>query len=187
MDGMNTRDEVFVIGATNRPNSIDSALRRPGRFEREIRIDPPNEETRAKILQSIMRNCTVEASLDFNEIAKLTNGYVGADLESLFREANYLAMQRNFQDQIYSVIKDDFINSMQKLGKPSLLRSNTVIIENANWDQIGGLDSVKSQLKRLIEWPLLYKDSYKRLGLKPPKGILLYGPPGCSKTSLVKV
>jgi transitional endoplasmic reticulum ATPase len=135
-----------------------------------------------------MRKCPTVSEIDYQLLAKSTNGYVGADLVSLCRESNYLALQRSFQGRDeHLVTLEDFKQSMQKLGSPSLLRSNTILVENTTWDDIGGLDEVKSKLKRLIEWPLLHKEHFKRLGLKPTRGILLYGPPGCSKTTLVKV
>jgi transitional endoplasmic reticulum ATPase len=186
MDGMDKRLDIIVIGATNRPNSIDPALRRPGRFEREIRIEPPSEKYRAEILKITMQKCPCD-DIDYDSIARATNGYVGADLVSLCRESNSMALMRNLEGGHPLVQTRDFEVSIQKLGMPSLLRNNSVAVTATSWADIGGLDEVKKKLQRLVEWPLLHADVFDRMGLRSPKGILLYGPPGCSKTTLVKV
>ncbi|KAI8581192.1 hypothetical protein K450DRAFT_172549 [Umbelopsis ramanniana AG] len=179
MDGMENRGRTVVIGATNRPNSLDPALRRPGRFDREILIDAPNENARLHILRSQLKKVPVLNEDDvLAKLAVMTNGYVAADLMALCREATMFSE--------LSVTIDDFAASMSKVG-PSIQRGYETVVEKKGWDDIGGLEDVKKKLKQATEWPLLHKETFKRLGLKPPRGILLFGPPGCSKTTLVKV
>jgi len=184
-----------VIGATNRPNALDPALRRPGRFDREIFIDAPDENARYNILQSQLKKIPVsDAEKVLANLATVTNGYVAADLMSLCREATMMAlehwMRQNNDTQHggseFCVTIDDFAASMAKVG-PSIQRGYETAVEKKSWDDIGGLEEVKKKLKQATEWPMLHKETFKRLGLKPPRGILLFGPPGCSKTTLVKV
>ncbi|KAG2179539.1 hypothetical protein INT44_006386, partial [Umbelopsis vinacea] len=195
MDGMENRGRTVVIGATNRPNSLDPALRRPGRFDREILIDAPNENARLHILRSQLKKVPVLNEDDvLAKLAVMTNGYVAADLMALCREAtmvaieHYMQLQGGSQDdnRELSVTIDDFAASMSKVG-PSIQRGYETVVEKKGWDDIGGLEDVKKKIKQATEWPLLHKETFKRLGLKPPRGILLFGPPGCSKTTLVKV
>ncbi|KAH8557012.1 P-loop containing nucleoside triphosphate hydrolase protein [Umbelopsis sp. PMI_123] len=195
MDGMENRGRTVVIGATNRPNALDPALRRPGRFDREILIDAPNENARLHILQSQLKKVPIVNEDDvLAKLALMTNGYVAADLMALCREATMVAIERCLENQddskrrnsdLYVTI-DDFAASMAKVG-PSIQRGYETVVEKKGWDDIGGLEDVKKKLKQATEWPLLHKETFKRLGLKPPRGILLFGPPGCSKTTLVKV
>lgn len=178
MDGINSSNLV-VIGATNRPNSIDPALRRPGRFDREIFIDPPNDIQRAAILKHSCRKLNID--IDFNEIGKLTNGFVGADLVFLSHLIGQIKIKQD------NVSNQDVIDCIKKCS-PSLQRNSmTTESFDLSWDDIGGVDQVKKKLLQIIEWPFKYAESFKRLGITSARGVLLYGPPGCSKTSLVKI
>ncbi|OZJ05773.1 hypothetical protein BZG36_01301 [Bifiguratus adelaidae] len=190
MDGATSRGRLVVIGATNRPNAIDPALRRPGRFDREINIEPPSEVVREEILRSLTAKMTIGKDVDIQQLARSANGYVGADLASLCRETAVCALERGMhaenKDDKFCVRMEDFIAATGKIG-PSLHRGYSIDVENTSWDDVGGLDEVKLQLQQAIEWPTKYRETFTRLGLRPPRGILLYGPPGCSKTTLVKV
>ncbi|KAI8092750.1 P-loop containing nucleoside triphosphate hydrolase protein [Halteromyces radiatus] len=188
MDGVKSRGKLIVVGATNRPNAIDPALRRPGRFDREISVDAPDVNTRYKLITSQLRTMPLDSSIDINYLAHCTNGFVAADITSLCREAALHAVQRKQIefDTSNSVNLNDFKVALSKVG-PSLQRGFQVNVEATRWEDVGGLKQVKKQLKQAVEWPLIHKDAFTRLGLKPPRGILLYGPPGCSKTTLVKV
>ncbi|KAI9304435.1 P-loop containing nucleoside triphosphate hydrolase protein [Cunninghamella echinulata] len=188
MDGVKSRGKLVVVGATNRPNAIDAALRRPGRFDREINVDAPDANTRYKLLLSQLKTVPLHSSVNIDQLSRSTNGYVAADITSLCREAALNAVRRNQleKDQSIHVTMEDFKIAFGKVG-PSMQRGYQINIEKTNWNDIGGLKEVKKKLKQAVEWPLVYKDTFIRLGLKPPRGILLYGPPGCSKTTLVKV
>ncbi|KAF9201673.1 hypothetical protein BGZ49_008103 [Haplosporangium sp. Z 27] len=200
MDGVVSRGRVVVIAATNRPNSIDPALRRPGRFDREIRMDVPGENDRRKVIVSLIKEMPhTLTDEELSMLARMTNGFVGADLEALCRESALGAVHRNVESAAssgldltmalgstaVSVTMADFKRAFST-NAPSLQRGYGVIVEPVKWTDIGGLESVKIQLRQAVEWPVLYKDTFSRLGLKAPRGILLYGPPGCSKTTLVK-
>ncbi|KAF9427379.1 hypothetical protein BGZ76_002362, partial [Entomortierella beljakovae] len=196
MDGVVSRGRVVVVAATNRPNSIDPALRRPGRFDREIRMDVPGEKDRLKIIESIIKDMPhTLTDEELAMLARMTNGFVGADLEALCRESALGAVHRNIESisakgssaekSTVSVTIEDFKRAFST-NAPSLQRGYGVVVEPVKWTDIGGLESVKTQLRQAVEWPILYKDTFSRLGLKAPRGILLYGPPGCSKTTLVK-
>ncbi|MBT4783622.1 CDC48 family AAA ATPase [Candidatus Woesearchaeota archaeon] len=198
MDGLNSRGRVIVIGATNRQNSLDPALRRPGRFDREINIGVPNKEGRLKILQIHTRNMPLTKDVDLVAIASKTHGFVGADLESLCKEAAMNVIRRempklNLKEGEISqelkarlqVTKDDFI-AARKIVRPSSLREVLVEAPDVKWTDVGGLDSLKEELKEAIEWPLKYPQTFTRMGIKPPRGILMYGPPGTGKTLLAK-
>ncbi|GBC08064.1 hypothetical protein RclHR1_00790014 [Rhizophagus clarus] len=197
MDGIESCGRLVVIAATNRPNAIDPALRRPGRFDREVGVDVPNEKARKRILRFQTSQMPLGNDVDIGFLASITNGYVGAELASLCCEAAMNAVNHQinhisntssdkFKKTIYNINMDDFMVAMSHVS-PSIKHIYQVNFEEKNWDDIGGLDSVKKQLRQAIEWPLQYNNTFKKLGLKPPKGILLYGPPGCSKTTLVKV
>ncbi|ORX62658.1 AAA-domain-containing protein [Hesseltinella vesiculosa] len=190
MDGTVKQGKFVVVGATNRPNAIDPALRRPGRFDREVHVDAPDTATRKNLLASQMRSMPLDPGLSLafvDELATRTNGYVAADLTALCREATYHAIHQQAQQQRpIAVTMSSFQMAMAKIG-PSMHRGYQVAVEKTNWDDVGGLAEVKKQLKQAVEWPLVYKSTFLRLGLKPPRGILMYGPPGCSKTTLVKV
>ena len=198
MDGLESRGKVVVIGATNRPNALDPALRRPGRFDREIEIGVPDKQGRLEILQIHTRNMRLAKDVDLNKLAEITHGFVGADLAALCKEAAMKALRRYLpkidlsQERIplevleqLEVTMQDFLDAYKEIT-PSALREVYVEIPNVRWNDIGGLEQVKQELKEAVEWPLKYPDAFKRMGIKPPKGILLYGPPGCGKTLLAK-
>ncbi|KAJ3319614.1 hypothetical protein HDV06_006176 [Boothiomyces sp. JEL0866] len=182
MDGIESRGKLIVIGATNRPNSLDSALRRPGRFDRELEIKVPNKKDRFEALQQLTDNFEIHDDVDFELIAENTNGFVMADLVSLIREVAMIASLNNRTILNFR----DFLDGLKKNG-PSILRSSQIELEKLDWSDVGGVAHIKKVLQQAVEWPLLYKEKYSALGLKPPRGILLYGPPGNAKTTLVKI
>ncbi len=197
MDGLKGRGKVIVIGATNRPGAIDPALRRPGRFDREIVIGVPVRDGRKEILQIHTRNMPLSPDLDLEEFADTTYGFVGADLAALAREAAMHALRKilpkidldepipvNVLEEL-EVTRGDFREAAKEI-EPSALREVLVEIPTVVWDDIGGLENVKSDLIEAVEWPLNHPEAYKRIGIKPTKGILLYGPPGTGKTLLAK-
>ncbi|MFA6642244.1 MAG: CDC48 family AAA ATPase [Methanomethylophilus sp.] len=198
MDGMTSRGKVVVIAATNRPNSIDEALRRPGRFDREIEIGVPDQHGRLEILQIHTRGMPLTKDVDLKLIAEKTHGYVGADLAALCREAAMAALHRalpdvNVEDETIpseilnklSVTQEDFMNAVKNM-QPSTMREVLIEKPNVKWDDIGALDDAKCQLREAVEWPLKYGKVFAHMHAKPPKGILLYGPPGTGKTMLAK-
>ena len=197
MDGLKSRGQVVVIGATNRPDSLDPALRRPGRFDREIEIGVPDSEERKEVLEIHTRNMPLADDVDLDKIANTTHGFVGADLESLCKEAAMRVVRRilpeiqNDEEIPKEVLEkivvtgDDF-KSAQKEIQPSALREVLVQIPDIKWDDVGGLEDVKQELKEAVEWPLKHPDTFQRLGIRPPKGTLLYGIPGTGKTLLAK-
>ncbi len=198
MDGMESRGQVIVIAATNRPDSIDPALRRPGRFDREIEIGVPDRDGRLEILRIHTRGMPLDKDVDLKKIADLTHGYVGADLEALCKEAAMSTLRRiipelNLKEQKISeellkkiiVTKQDFNNAMLQI-EPSAMREVLVEIPKVKWEDIGGLEEAKQNLKEMVEWPIKRADAFKRMNIKPPKGILLYGLPGTGKTLLAK-
>jgi transitional endoplasmic reticulum ATPase len=199
MDGLKSRGKVIVIGATNRPNSLDPALRRPGRFDREISIGVPNKKGRLKVLQIHTRNMPLTKDVNLEKLSEITHGFVGADLEALAKEAAMSVLRKVLPDlrmkkgeplstHILSKLKvtdEDFRNALRSV-RPSALREVLVEAPNIEWKDIGGLENLKLQLKESIELPLKKPESFKRLGIKPPKGVLLYGPPGVGKTLLAK-
>ncbi|KAI9488970.1 P-loop containing nucleoside triphosphate hydrolase protein [Zychaea mexicana] len=190
MDGMESRGRLIIVGATNRPNAIDPALRRPGRFDREISIDAPDTETRKALFYTQLSTMPLENDISAESLASITNGYVAADITALCREAAMHAVERASHTSSSSPdLKVNLGDFKAALGvvRPSMQRGFQVQVEKSNWQDVGGLADVKKQLKQAVEWPIKHKDSFLRLGLKPPRGILLYGPPGCSKTTLVKV
>ena len=198
MDGLNSRGKVVVIGATNRPNSIDEALRRPGRFDREIEIGIPDRDGRYEILQIHTRGMPLSDDVDLNRLADRTHGYAGADISALCKEAAMAALRRilpqvdleteeipvDILDQI-SVTKDDFKEALKDL-QPSTMREVLIEKPNVKWEDIGALESAKQELKEAVEWPLKFGKVFEHMNAKPPKGILLYGPPGTGKTMLAK-
>lgn len=198
MDGMKSRGKVIVIAATNRPDSIDPALRRPGRFDREIEIGIPDDEGRLQILNIHTRGMPLDKKVDLTQISKITHGFVGADLEVLCKEAAMRSLRRilpkiNLQEEKVSkeilqnikITSEDFIDALKEV-RPSALREVLVQTPKVSWDDIGGLDKLKEELREAIEWPLKYKDAFEYTQIKPPKGILLYGPPGTGKTLIAK-
>jgi len=199
MDGLNARGKVVVIAATNIPNSIDIALRRPGRFDREIEIGIPGKQGRLDVLKIHTRNMPLAKNVNLKDIANTTYGFVGADLAALSKEAAMIVLRRILPDlklkekniipkevlEKLKITKKDFANAL-KIVRPSALREVLVEVPDVKWDDIGGLEDVKQELKEAVEWPLKNPDSFKNLGVKPPKGILIYGAPGTGKTLLAK-
>jgi len=198
MDGLKGRGQVIVIGATNRINAIDPALRRPGRFDREIEIGVPDRQGRLEILQIHTRGMPLADDVDLEKLADITHGYTGADLAALCREAAMKALRRYLpkidleQERIpvevleqMEVRMEDFMAAYKEIT-PTAVREVYIEIPRVRWSDIGGLEDVKQELREAVEWPLKYPDRFKKLGIKPPKGILLYGPPGCGKTLLAK-
>ncbi|WP_126449257.1 CDC48 family AAA ATPase [Sulfodiicoccus acidiphilus] len=200
MDGIKGRGRLVVIGATNRPDALDPALRRPGRFDREIEIRPPDVKARREILEVHTRNMPKAADVNLDKIAEMTNGYTGADIAALAKEAALSALRRFIgtgkinleQSTIPSealkelqVTMEDFLNGM-KVVQPSLLREIYVEVPTVRWSDVGGLEDVKQQLKEAVEWPMKRPDVFEQMGIRPPKGILLFGPPGTGKTLLAK-
>jgi transitional endoplasmic reticulum ATPase len=199
MDGLKARGKVIVIAATNVPNIIDPALRRPGRFDREIEIGIPDMKGREEILEIHTRHMPFEKSVNLKKIAETTYGYTGADITALTKEAAMHALRRllprikwkeeeklpkEFLEKLM-VTKDDFDYAL-RIVEPSAMREVLIEIPNVHWTDVGGLEDVKQQLKESVEWPMTMSDNFKRMGITPPKGILLYGPPGCGKTMLAK-
>jgi transitional endoplasmic reticulum ATPase len=199
MDGLNTRGRVVVIGATNRINSVDPALRRPGRFDREIEISVPDKNARLNILKIHTRSMPLTKNVKLEELASKTHGFVGADLSSLAKEAAMNLLRKLLpdfnldQDQEIPqevldkiiITKEDFEEAL-KVVRPSAMREVLVETPNVSWKDIGGLEIIKQDLREAVEWPLIHKASFERLGITPPKGILLYGSPGTGKTLLAK-
>ena len=198
MDGLESRGQVVVIAATNRPNALDPALRRGGRFDREIEIGVPDKKGRHDILQIHTRGVPMAEDVDLDRIATITHGFVGADAATLVKEAAMSALRRilpkiNWQEetvppevlQEIEVRQDDFDNALTMV-EPSALREVFIESPNVNWSDIGGLENAIQQLREAIEWPLKYPEVFEEAGIEPPKGILLYGPPGTGKTLLAK-
>lgn len=198
MDGLHSRGRVIVIGATNRPNSLDEALRRPGRFDREIEIKVPNERGRREVFQIHTRNMPLDKRISLKECAKITHGFVGADIAAVCREAAMAALRRylpriNLETEVIDpelleqieVTKEDFDFGLKEV-MPSGIREVFVELPNVEWEQIGGLGDLKQKLIEAVDWPLSHPKIFKHMGIKPPKGILLYGPPGCGKTLLAR-
>ena len=197
MDGLKSRGQVVVIGATNRPDSLDQALRRPGRFDREIEIGVPDSEERQEVLEIHTRNMPLSEDVDLHKIASTTHGFVGADLESLCKEAAMRVVRRiipeikNDEEIPEEVLKkivvtnDDFKSALKEI-QPSALREVLVQVPDVSWDDVGGLDDVKQELKEAVEWPLKHPEKFEKFGVRPPKGTLLYGVPGTGKTLLAK-
>lgn len=202
MDGLNVRGKVVVIAATNRPNSIDPALRRPGRFDREIEIGVPDKAGRLEILKIHTRNMPLAKNVILKDMANVTHGFVGADLHALAKEAAMIVLRRILPDlklegveegqevpeEILSklmVNQKDFQEAL-RMVRPSAMREVLVEVPDIGWKDIGGLEDIKQKLKEAVEWPLKNSAMFKRIGIRPPKGILLYGPPGTGKTMLAK-
>jgi len=199
MDGLQSRGKVVVIAATNVPNILDPALRRPGRFDREIEIGVPGKPGRLNILKIHTRNMPLAKNVNLKELADITHGFVGADLASLAKEAAMIILRRILPElrleedqpipkevlEKLRLNQKDFKDAL-KVVRPSALREVLVEIPNVKWDHVGGLDDMKQELKEAVEWPLNHPEAFTRLGVKPPKGILMYGAPGTGKTLLAK-
>ena len=199
MDGLKGRGHIIVIGATNRPDAIDEALRRPGRFDREVEIGIPGREGRSEILQIHTRGMPLAEDFELEKMAAITHGYTGADLEALSRESAMKALRR-YLPQIdleekriphevldkMEVNQQDMRDAFREIT-PTAMREVYVESPNIHWDAVGGLEDVKESLKEAVEWPLKTPERFTRVGITPPKGILLHGPPGCGKTLLARV
>jgi len=198
MDGISSRGKIVVIGATNRPNAIDPALRRPGRFDREIEIGIPDEKGRHDVLLIHTRDMPLTEDVNLGSIARITHGFVGADLQALSKEAAMRSLRRILpeidlqQPKIpaeilnkIKVTKQDFDEALRDV-QPSAMREVLVQRPNVRWEDIGGLQGIKDELAEAIEWPLKHADLFTEADVKPPKGILLYGPPGTGKTMIAK-
>ena len=198
MDGLKARGKVVVIGATNRINAIDPALRRPGRFDREIEIGVPDRDGRLDILQIHTRGMPLEKDVNLERLADITHGFVGADLQALAKEAAIRALRRILPEIDLSaesipadilnkiIVKmQDFIDVVNEM-EPSAMREVFVEVPDVKWEDIGGLETIKQELREAVEWPLKYQGMFAYADATPPKGILLYGPPGTGKTLMAK-
>ncbi|HVL48443.1 MAG TPA: CDC48 family AAA ATPase, partial [Candidatus Thermoplasmatota archaeon] len=197
MDGLKARGKVIVIAATNRVDAVDPALRRPGRFDREIEIGVPSREGRKEILQIHTRSMPLTDDFDIDYLANNTHGFVGADLAALAKEGAMKALRRYLPEidldqpipteilEKMVVTMDDFREAHREV-EPSALREVLIEIPRVTWEDVGGLEQLKQELREAVEWPLKYPEVFKRMGIKPPRGILLYGPPGTGKTLLAK-
>ncbi|XP_041614912.1 ATPase family protein 2 homolog isoform X3 [Vulpes lagopus] len=199
MDGIGSEGsegQVLVLGATNRPHALDAALRRPGRFDKEIEIGVPNAADRLDILQKLLQRVPhLLTEVELLQLANSAHGYVGADLKALCNEAGLYALRRvlnkqpNLSDSkmagLVKITLNDFLQGMNDI-RPSAMREVAIDVPNVSWSDIGGLENIKLKLKQAVEWPLKHPESFIRMGIQPPKGVLLYGPPGCSKTMIAK-
>jgi len=198
MDGLNQRQNVMVIAATNIPNALDPALRRPGRFDREISISIPDRNGRREILEIHTRGMPLAEDVDLDRLGAITHGFVGADLEALCREAAMICLRRIMPEIDFAsaeipykalaeleVHMQDFLEALREV-EPSAIREVFVEVPEVRWDEVGGLADIKRQLVEAVEWPLKYADLYRQAAVTAPKGVLLSGPPGCGKTLLAK-
>jgi len=198
MDGLEGRGNVIVIGATNRPGALDPALRRPGRFDREVEIGVPDKQSRHEIIQIHTRGMPLAQDVDLKKLADMTHGYTGADLAALGRETAMKALRRylpeiNLEEERIppavlekmEVRMEDFINAYKEIT-PTAMREVYIEVPTVHWNEIGGLENVKQELREAVEWPMKNPERFKRMGIRPPKGILLSGPPGCGKTMLAR-
>ena len=198
MDGMKSRAHVVVIGATNRPNSIDAALRRFGRFDREVDIGVPDENGRLEVLRIHSKNMKLSEDVDLEQVAKETHGYVGADIAQLCTEAAMQCIREKMDvidlddDEIDAEILDSMAVSQAHFrtalgtSNPSALRETVIEVPNVTWDDIGGLEGVKRELQEVVQYPVEFPEKFEKFGMAPSKGVLFYGPPGCGKTLLAK-
>ena len=198
MDGLSGRGNVIVIGATNRPDALDPAIRRPGRFDREVEIGVPDKPGRYEVLQIHTRGMPLAKDVDLKKLSQMTHGYTGADLAALARETAMKALRRylpeiNLEEERIppsvlekmTILMEDFMNAYKEIT-PTAMREVYIEIPTVHWDQIGGLEEVKEELREAVEWPIKNPELFERMGIRPPKGILLYGPPGCGKTLLAR-
>jgi transitional endoplasmic reticulum ATPase len=198
MDGLSGRGNVIVIGATNRPGALDPALRRPGRFDREIEIGVPDKKGRYEVLQIHTRGMPLAEDVDLPRLSAMTHGYTGADLSALGRETAMKALRRylpqiNLEEERIppavlekmEVTMEDFLGAYKEVT-PTAMREVYIEVTTVHWGDAGGLDDVKQRLKEAVEWPIKSPEIFTKLGIRPPKGILLYGPPGCGKTLLAR-
>uniref|UniRef100_A0A8C0GT41 ATPase family gene 2 protein homolog A n=1 Tax=Chelonoidis abingdonii TaxID=106734 RepID=A0A8C0GT41_CHEAB len=199
MDGIGSEDsagQLLVLGSTNRPHALDAALRRPGRFDKEIEIGVPNAQDRFDILKKLLNKVPhLLTTTELVQLADSAHGYVGADLAALCKEAGLCALRRALGEQAnlldsevagsVMITLNDFLQGMNDV-RPSAMREVAIDVPKVIWSDIGGLETVKLKLKQAVEWPLKHPESFIRMGIQPPKGVLLYGPPGCSKTMIAK-
>ncbi len=198
MDGMGARGNIIVIGATNRPNAIDPALRRPGRFDREIEIGVPDKMGRHEVLQIHTRAMPLTSDVNLHRLSNICHGYTGADMSALCREAAMKALRRylpevnlaeeripNVMLEKMEVNLDDFMDAYREIT-PTAMREVYIEVPSVNWADVGGLTGVKQELQEAVEWPIKKPEVFIRVGIRPPKGILLFGPPGCGKTMLAR-
>jgi transitional endoplasmic reticulum ATPase len=198
MDGLKSRAHIIVMGATNRPNSIDPALRRFGRFDREIDIGVPDEVGRLEVLRIHTKNMKLDDGVDMERVAKETHGFVGADLAQLCTEAAMQCIREKMDvidledDEIdaeildaMAVTNDHFVTALG-ISNPSALRETVVEVPNTTWEDIGGLENVKRELQEVVQYPVEHPEKFEKFGMSPSKGVLFYGPPGCGKTLLAK-
>jgi transitional endoplasmic reticulum ATPase len=199
MDGLEARGNIIVIGATNRVNAVDPALRRPGRFDREIEIGVPDKEGRLEILQIHTRGMPLAKNVDLGKLSATTHGYTGADISALSREAAMKALRRYLPDmdieeervppeilEKMEVTMDDFSNAFREVT-PTAMREVYIEVPSVHWDEVGGLEDVKEALREAVEWPIKKPEIFTNMGITPPKGVLIYGQPGCGKTLLARV
>ena len=199
MDGLETRGNIIVIGATNRVNAIDPALRRPGRFDREVEIGVPDKEGRLEILQIHTRGMPLAENVDLKKLSNITHGYTGADIAALSREAAMKALRRYLPDidveeervppeilEKMEVTMDDFTAAFREVT-PTAMREVYIEVPSVHWDEVGGLNEVKQALREAVEWPIKDPEIFTSMGITPPRGIMLYGPSGCGKTLLARV
>jgi len=198
MDGLAGRGYLIAIGATNRPGALDPALRRPGRFDREIEIGVPDKQARYEIVQIHTRGMPLAEDVDLKKLSEMTHGYTGADVAALARETAMKALRRylpeiNLEEERIppSVLEkmevrmEDFLNGYREVT-PTAMREVYIEVPAVHWEEIGGLEDVEEELREAVEWPLKNPEVFERMGIRPPKGILLYGPPGCGKTLLAR-
>jgi transitional endoplasmic reticulum ATPase len=197
MDGLEERGEIIIVAATNRVEAIDPALRRPGRFDREIEISVPDYSGREEILQIHTRDMPLASDVKLEALASITHGFVGADLLSLTKEAAMRALRRYMPDidlekeipaetlTKMKITEEDFSEAFREI-QPSALREILVEIPDTTWSDVGGLEEARQELIEAIEWPIKEPRSFRRMGIKPPRGILLFGPPGTGKTLIVR-
>lgn len=198
MDGIKPTSNVVVIAATNRPNTIDPALRRFGRFDRELDIGVPDDTGRLDILRIKTRNMKLSKDCELEQIAKDTHGYVGADIAQLCMEAAFQSIREKMHlidvdaEKIDAAVLDsleitsDNFRHALAVTNPSALRENVVEVPNVSWDDVGGLEDVKKELYETVQYPVEHADKFAKFGMSPSKGVLFYGPPGCGKTLLAK-
>ena len=199
MDGLKSRGKVVVMGATNRPNSLDPALRRPGRFDREIVIGVPSRKGRLEVLKIHTRNMPLSKDVKLEKFADISHGFVGADLQALCKEAAMNVLRKitpSLKLREKEQIPQDLLEKIQvtggdfraalKLVRPSAMREVLIEIPKVGWKNVGGMENIKQELKEAVEWPMKHPEAFRRLGVRPPRGILLYGPPGTGKTLLAK-
>jgi transitional endoplasmic reticulum ATPase len=193
MDGVKGRGQIVVIGATNRPNSLDPALRRFGRFDREIELTVPDQEGRMEILAIHTKNMKLAEDVNLEKVAEQIHGFVGADIAQLCSEAALQCIREqmdviDIEDEVIDAeilaamaVSQEHFNGALKMVNPSVLRSTVVEVPNVKWADIGGLEDVKKQLIEMVQWPFEHPEIFLKYGQKPSRGVLFFGPPGCGQ------